>query len=213
MPQCYLCNEEKGLEDCVSCGEPVCRDHAGHLKHYIALNGRKGRGCQVCIEAGTVVPDYGITDLHLVVPEATRRLEHKFYPRVFADLSVLTEQTKQETFNEARQLVRELEESIQRTSETLTRELEGSADRIVTDTLGKVEVTLQALTTEITNAISHQRVEVKSDAEKIVQEIGRTTNQAIAEMSRAINAALMRAALVLVAGLGGVAILIATVFR
>lgn len=213
MATCYQCNEEKGLEDCVSCGKPVCKQHAGHLKNYVSLEGRKGRGCSVCIEEGHARPDYGMTDFHLVVPDAVRRFEHKFYPRILADLSTLTDQTKQETFNEARQLVKELEDSIQRTSETLTRELEGSADRIVTDTLEKVQLTLQGLTAEITNAITHQRVEVTSDAEKIVQEIGRTANQAIVEVSKAINTALLRAAIVLVVGLGSVAVLIAVALK
>lgn len=213
MVTCYQCSEEKGLENCVSCENPVCKQHAGHLKNYVSLEGRKGRGCSVCIEDGQARPDYGVTDFHLVIPDAFRRFEHKFYPRMLTDITTLTDQTKQETFEEARVLVKELEESIQRTSEALTKDLEGSANRIVAETLDKVQVTLQSLTGEITNAITHQRVEVTSDAEKIVQEIGRTTNQAIIEVSKAINTALLRAAIVLVVGLGSVATLIAVVFK
>lgn len=213
MTTCYQCSEIKSVEPCVSCGKPVCKQHAGHLKNYVSLDGRKGRGCSVCIEEGLARPEYGMTDMHLVVPDAVRRLEHKLYPRLMEDVANLTDQTKHETFQEARVLVKELEESIQRTSEALTKDLEESANRIVEETLDKVQITLQALTGEITNAITHQRVEVTSDAEKIVQEISRTTNQAITEFSKAINEALLRAAIVLVVGLGGVAAVISAVFK
>ncbi len=213
MSTCNQCGEDKSVDACVSCGKLVCRQHAGHLKNYVSLEGRKGRGCNLCISEGWARPEYSMIDMHLVVPDALRRLEHKLYPRAIHDITALTNQTKQETFAEARTLVRELEESIQRASESLTSDFEDSAGRIVSDTLEQARTTLRELTGEITNAISHQRIEVKSDAEKIVHEIRESVREAINEASVVIDTALQRAALILVAGAGGVAIVVGLLLR
>lgn len=109
--------------------------------------------------------------------------------------------------------MRELEESIQRSGEILTGNLEQSADRLITETLTKTQATLQTLTAEITNAITHQRVEVKSDADRILQEISKTTHEAIAGISVAINQALLRATVLLLAGLGGIAVILSLILK
>ena len=77
----------------------------------------------------------------------------------------------------------------------------------------QTKLTLKELTGDITNAITHQRVEVTSDAEKIIYEIRITTQDAIREASVAINAALIRATLLLIAGIGGIAFIIAIAFK
>lgn len=210
-PHCYQCNETKDIESCIACTRSVCKAHAGSFKTYIGINSRKGRACTRCIEKGLAFPELGVMDAATVVQGVSQRLELRLYPQIMRDITQLTDATKQETFEEARRLVKELEDSIQRTGEILTENLEQSANRLITDTLAKTQATLQTLTTEITTAITHQRVEVKSDAERIVQEIGKTTQSAIAEMSVAINQALMRATILLIAGLGGIA-LIASLF-
>lgn len=214
MTTCHYCSTEKNVETCVSCNTPVCKEHSGYLLNkYISEDGRRGRGCKACIDAGTALPEYGTMSMHLVVPDAVRRLEHKIYPRIFADVAALTVQTKQDAFDEAKTLLHDLEDSIQRISDSVTQKLEISADRIVSDTLEQARMTLRELTGEITNAITHQRVEVTSDAEKIVHEIRKTTREAIYEASVAINAALIRATLMLIGGLGGIAIILAILLR
>ena len=135
--QCYVCQTEKGLDECVGCHQLVCKTHAGHVKQYISIDGRKGRGCQKCIK--------------------------------------------------------ELEDSIKRTAESVSQQLEQTADRIVADNLVKVQETLTQLTQEITKAISHQRVEVSSDAEKIIQALSKT-----------IQLSFVYLALIIVFGLAGI---------
>lgn len=210
---CYQCDETKDVEPCITCEKPVCKAHAGSFKVFIGINGRKGRACTTCIEAGLAFPELSIIDATTLVQNFKQTLVVKLYPQLISDIERLTDKTKDETFEEARRLVKDLEESIQRSGEILTGNLENSADRLVTETLAKVQLTLQTLTAEITNAISHQRVEVKSDAERIVQEIGKTTQSAIGEMSVAINQALMRATFFLIAGLAGIAVILSLILK
>ena len=108
-----------------------------------------------------------------VVPDAVKRFENKIYPRIHNDLEKLTEKVKTESFAEAHILVKELEESIKRTAESVTQHIEQSADKMVAETLVKVQDTLAQLTQELTQAIGHQRVEVSSDAEKIIRELSK----------------------------------------
>jgi NTP pyrophosphatase (non-canonical NTP hydrolase) len=213
MESCSQCSNQKDIVNCVSCGKQVCKLHSGHLKHYVSLSGRIGRGCVVCIDDGLARPEYNWTHMHLVVPDAVRRLEHKLYPQIMSDITSLTTLTKEETFAEARVLVSELEDSIQRASVAIAVDLEGAASRIVAQTLEQARETLKELTGEITNAIAHQRIEVKSDAEKIVLEIRSSTSAAIQEASIAINSALQRAVLLLTLGLTGSAGVITLLFR
>lgn len=118
-----------------------------------------------------------------------------------------------QAFLEARALVNELEGSIQRASEAIAVDLEGAANRIVAHTLDQARETLRELTSEITNAIAHQRIEVTSDAEKIVLEIRSSTSAAIQEASIAINVAFQRAVILLTLGLAGSAGVITLFFR
>lgn len=172
--QCYVCQTEKGLDECVGCHQLVCKTHAGHVKQYISIDGRKGRGCQKCIDDGVITPEYGLSNISLALNDVTKRLENKIYPKVYNDLEKLTDKIKTESFAEAHILVKELEEAITRTAETVSQQAEQTADRIVSDNLIKIQETLTQLTHEITKAISHQRVEVSSDAEKIIQALSKT---------------------------------------
>ena len=211
--QCHQCAETRDIEACITCGTPVCKTHAGSFKTYIGINSRKGRACTGCIEQGLAFPELGVMDAATVVQGLSQRLELRLYPQIMRDITELTDATKQETFEEARRLVRELEESIQRSGEILTGDLEQSADRLITETLAKTQATLQTLTAEITNAITHQRVEVKSDADRILQEISKTTHEAITGISVAINQALLRATVLLLAGLGGIAVILSLILK
>ncbi|HNE91658.1 MAG TPA: hypothetical protein PLV16_07400 [Agitococcus sp.] len=191
--KCYVCQTEKGLDECVGCHQLVCKTHSGHVKQYISIDGRKGRGCQKCIDEGVITPDYGLSNISLALNDVTKRLENKIYPKVYNDLEKLTDKVKTESFAEAHILVKELEDSIKRTAESVSQQLEQTADRIVADNLIKVQETLTQLTQEITKAISHQRVEVSSDAEKIIQALSKT-----------IQLSFVYLALIIVFGLAGI---------
>ncbi len=194
---CYVCGTEKSLDNCITCEKPVCKSHAGHMKNYYSGDGKKGRACQNCIDEGLANPDYGLSDMHLVVPDAVKRFENKIYPRIHNDLENLTEKVKTESFAEAHILVKELEESIKRTAESVTQHIEQSADKMVAETLVKVQDTLAQLTQELTQAIGHQRVEVSSDAEKIIR-----------ELSKAIQISLIYVAVIIVVGLAGIKLIL-----
>ena len=84
---CYVCGTEKSLDNCITCEKPVCKSHAGHMKNYYSGDGKKGRACQNCIDEGLANPDYGLSDMHLVVPDAVKRFENKIYPRIHNDLA------------------------------------------------------------------------------------------------------------------------------
>ena len=56
--QCYVCQTEKGLDECVGCHQLVCKTHTGHVKQYISIDGRKGRGCQKCIDRPTKLTSF-----------------------------------------------------------------------------------------------------------------------------------------------------------
>ncbi len=190
---CYVCAVEKGIESCIGCDKYVCKTHAGYMKNYLSIDGKKGRACQACIEEGIVTPDYGILSTQLIINDIVKRFENKMYPRMQGDIEKLTEKVKTESFAEAHILVKELEESVARTAETIALQLEKTADKMVADNLAKVESTLTTLTHELTKAISNQRVEVSSDAEKIVRELRQT-----------IIWGLSCAALIIVIGLTGI---------
>lgn len=190
---CYVCGTEKSLDSCITCEKLVCKSHAGHMKNYYSGDGKKGRACQQCIDDGLANPDYGLSDMHLVVPDAVKRFENKIYPRIHDDLEKLTEKVKTDSFAEAHILLKELEESINRTAENVTQHIEQSADKMVAETLVKVQDTLAQLTQELTKAIGHQRVEVSSDAEKIIR-----------ELSKAIKTSLIYVAVIIVLGIAGI---------
>ncbi len=171
---CYVCQSTKSIEKCIGCHQWVCKSHAGHVKQYISVDGRKGRGCQQCIDEGVISPDYGLSSISLAINDAVKRLENRIQPKLQADLEKLADKIKTESFAEAHILVKELEEAITRTAETVSQQAEQTADRIVSDNLIKIQETLTQLTHEITKAISHQRVEVSSDAEKIIQALSKT---------------------------------------
>jgi hypothetical protein len=140
-----------------------------------------------------ITPEYGLSNISLALNDVTKRLENKIYPKVYNDLEKLTDKVKTESFAEAHILVKELEDSIKRTAESVSEQLEQTADRIVADNLVKVQETLTQLTQEITKAISHQRVEVSSDAEKIIQALSKT-----------IQLSFVYLALIIVFGLAGI---------
>jgi hypothetical protein len=71
---CYVCQSSKGVDECVGCNQFVCKTHAGHIKQYISISGRKGRGCQQCIDEGIVTPDYGLSSISLAINDAVKRL-------------------------------------------------------------------------------------------------------------------------------------------
>jgi|JI10StandDraft_1071094.scaffolds.fasta_scaffold690800_2 HPt (histidine-containing phosphotransfer) domain-containing protein len=171
---CYVCQSSKGVDECVGCNQFVCKTHAGHIKQYISISGRKGRGCQQCIDEGIVTPDYGLSSISLAINDAVKRLENRIQPKVQADLEKLADKIKTDSFAEAHILVKELEVVIKRTAENVSQQVEQTADRIVADNLIKIQETLTQLTQEITKAISHQRIEVSSDAEKIIQALSKT---------------------------------------
>ena len=84
-----------------------------------------------------------------------------------------------------------------RTAETIALQLEKTADKMVADNLAKVENTLTQLTHELTKAIGSQRVEVSSDAEKIIR-----------ELSKAIQIALIYVAVIIVIGFAGIKLIL-----
>ncbi|MCB1658440.1 MAG: hypothetical protein KDI39_09455 [Pseudomonadales bacterium] len=171
---CYVCDIDKGVEACIGCEKPVCKTHAGYMKNYLSIDGKKGRACNACIEEGIVTPDYGILSTQLIINDVVKRFENKMYPRMQGDIEKLTEKIKTESFAEAHVLVKELEQSVARTAENVTLQLEKTADKMVADNLAKVEQTLKELTKVLADAISSQRVEVSSDAEKIIKELSKT---------------------------------------
>ena len=172
--QCYVCQTTKSVEECVGCRQWVCKSHAGHIKQYISMDGRKGRGCQQCIDEGIITPDYGLISISLAINDAVKRLENRIQPKLQADLEKLADKIKTESFAEAHILVTELEDAIKRTAETVSQQVEQTANQIVAENLIKIQDTLSQLTDKITDAISHQRVEVSSDAEKIINGISKT---------------------------------------
>ena len=87
----------------------------------------------------------------------------------------------------------ELEDAIKRTAETVSQQVEQTANQIVAENLIKIQDTLSQLTDKITDAISHQRVEVSSDAEKIINAISKT-----------IQLSFIYLALIIVFGLAGI---------
>lgn len=190
---CYVCDVEKGIEPCIGCEKYVCKTHAGYMKNYLSMDGKKGRACQTCIEEGIVTPDYGILSSQLVIYDVVKRFENKIYPKIQGDIEKLADKVKAESFAEAHILVKELEESVARTAETVALQLEKTADKMVADNLAKVEITLTQLTHELTKAIANQRIEVSSDAEKI-----------ILELSKAMQIALIYMALIIVIGFAGI---------
>lgn len=172
---CYVCAVEKGVEPCIGCEKYVCKTHAaGNNAVYLSIDDKKGRACDICVEEGVVgSAKGGIFNLMQPVNRIQHRFESKFYPKVYADIEKLTEKVKKESFLEAHILVKELEESVTRTAETIALQLEKTADKMVADNLAKVENTLTQLTNELTKAISNQRVEVSSDAEKIIRGVSK----------------------------------------
>ena len=194
---CYVCDVDKGTEACIGCEKYVCKTHAGYMKNYLSMDGKKGRACQPCIEEGIVTPDYGILSTQLIINDVVKRFENKMFPRIQGDIEKLTEKVKTESFAEAHILVKELEESVTRTAETIALQLEKTADKMVADNLAKVENTLTQLTHELTKAIGSQRVEVSSDAEKIIR-----------ELSKAIQIALIYVAVIIVIGFAGIKLIL-----
>lgn len=197
VDSCYVCAVEKGIESCIGCEKLVCKTHAGYMKNYLSMDGKKGRACQNCIEEGVVTPDYGILSSQLVIYDVVKRFENKIYPKIQVDIEKLADKVKDESFAEAHVLVKELEESVARTAEKVALQLEKTADKMVADNLEKVEKTLTQLTHELTKAIANQRVEVSSDAEKIIR-----------ELSKAMQIALIYMALIIVIGFAGVKLLL-----
>lgn len=190
---CYVCQTPKGVDECVGCNQFVCKTHSGHIKQYISISGRKGRGCQQCIDDGVITPDYNLVNIPLALNDLTKRFENRIQPKIQADLERLAEKIKNDSFSEAHILVKELEQSITRTAESVTQQLEKTAENIVADNLIKVQETPTQLTQEITKAISHQRVEVSSDAEKIIQALSKT-----------IQLSFIYLAIIMVFGLAGI---------
>lgn len=192
---CYLCDVDKSTEPCIGCGKYICKAHsAGNNATYISLDDKKGRACEACVEEGVVgSAKGGIFNIMQPLNRIQYRFESKFYPKVYADIETLTDKIKSESFAEAHVLVKELEDSIKRTAETIAMQLEKTTDKMVADNLTKVENTLTHLTYEITKAIGNQRVEVSSDAEKIIR-----------ELSKAIQTSLIYVALIIVLGFAGI---------